>query len=275
MPPSTSRYDPEAGRRLDDAMARKPISPQQLAREAGLSVKSLRRWLKGEPIQRENAYAVTKVLSIDPWAIWSDFAPIGATAELLIDEDSQPVLPVSDHGITDVFVSRAELIAGYPPADILAGAAHLQVMGLSLNQIVQSVTDRQLRAAVERGTQLQCLFLEPYSRYISDREAEEGHTQGLLSQLTVANIDTLRRARRHLPADSAGQLQLRTYHAPVRFNIMIIDNSVAIVQFYLPAARGTESPALVLRPTTTPPDLFGEFTTVFRDTWATAKEIDS
>jgi lambda repressor-like predicted transcriptional regulator len=273
MPRSTSRFDPEAGQRLDDAMARKAISPQRLAREAGVSLKSLGRWLKGEPIQRENAYAVAKVLGIDPWVIWLDFAPTGAATELLTDDDAEPVLSVSDHGITDVFLSRAELTANYPPAGILAEATRLQVMGLSLNQIAQSVTDRQLRAAVGRGTQLQCLFLEPYSRYTSDREAEEGHTANLLSQLTVTNIDTLKRARRHLPADTAHQLQLRTYHAPLRFHIMIIDESVAIAQFYLPAARGTESPALVLRPTTTPPDLFSEFTTVFNDAWATAKEV--
>jgi hypothetical protein len=54
---------------------------------------------------------------------------------------------------------------------------------------------------------------------------------------------------------------------------VIIDESLAIVQFYLPAARGTESPALVLQPTATPPDLFGEFTAVFDNTWATAKEV--
>lgn len=273
MPRSTSRPDPEAGRRLDDAMARKPISRQQLVRQTGVSAKSLGRWLKGEAIQRENAYTVAKVLGIDPWVIWPDFAPTGAVAELPTEDDTEPVLSVTDHGITDAFVSRAELTASYPPAEILTEATHLQVMGLSLNQIVQSVTDRQLRSAISRGTQLQCLFLEPYSRYIADREAEEGHTAGLLSQLTAANIDTLKRTRRHLPADTADQVQLRTYHAPVRFNIMIIDKSMAIVQFYLPAARGTESPALVVRPTTTPPDLFSEFTAVFNDTWATAKEV--
>lgn len=76
-----------------------------------------------------------------------------------------------------------------------------------------------------------------------------------------------------MPAEQAHRLQLRTYNAPVRFNIMIIDESLAVVQFYLPASRGTESPALVLRPTTTPPDLFSEFSTVFDDTWASGKEV--
>ena len=274
MTASKSIRDPASGARLADALAAKQMTRSKLAREAGVSMKSIRRWLAGEPISRGNAYAVAKVLEVEAWAIWPDLGPTGAlTGPTPVDDDPEPALSVADHGITDVFVSRVEVIRAYPPAEILADAAHVRVMGLSLNQIVQSVSDRQLRTAVGRGTDLQCLFLEPYGRYISDRESEEGHIAGTLSQLTATNIDTLKRSRRHLPADTAHRLQLRTYNAPLRFNIIIIDESLAIVQFYLPAARGTESPALVLRPTATPPDLFSEFTTVFNDAWATAKEV--
>jgi transcriptional regulator with XRE-family HTH domain len=269
-----SRPDPESGARLADALAAKQITPPQLARQAKVSVKSIRRWLKGASISRGNAYAVAPVLKVEPWAIWPDLGPTGALSEPPAAEyEPEPALSVADHGITDVFVSRAELIRAYPPAEILAEATRVRVMGLSLNQIVQSVSDRQLRAAISAGTELQCLFLETYSRYTSDREAEEGHASGTLSQLTATNIHTLKRTQRHLPAEQAHRLQVRTYNAPVRFNIMVIDESLTVVQFYLPAARGTESPALVLRPTTEPPDLFGEFVNVFDDAWATAKEV--
>ncbi|MCV7258016.1 DUF5919 domain-containing protein [Mycobacterium shimoidei] len=255
-------------------MAAKPITIAKLAWEAKVSIKSVHRWRAGASISRGNAYAVAAVLKIEPWAIWPDLGPTGALSDQPIAQDEpEPALSVADHGITDVFVSRAELIRGYPPAEILAEAARLRVMGLSLNLIVQSISDRQLRAALGAGTELQCLFLEPYSRYASDREAEEGHAHGALSQLTETNIDTLKRTRRHLPAEQTNRLQLRTYNAPVRFNIMIIDESLAVVQLYLPASRGTESPALVLRPTTAPPDLFSEFTAVFDDTWASGKEV--
>lgn len=266
--------DAESGARLADALAAQQITVPRLARLAKVSVKSIRRWLAGDSISRGNAYAVAAALELEPWAIWPDLGPTGAlTAQPPADYDTEPALSVADHGITDVFVSRAELIRGYPPGEIVAEAARVRVMGLSLNQVVQSVPDRQLRAAVSGGTELQCLFLEPYSRYASDREAEEEHAPGTLSQLTATNIDTLKRTRRHLPTEQAHRLQLRTYNAPVRFNIMIVDQSLAVVQFYLPAARGTESPALVLRPTTAPPDFFSEFTAVFEDAWATGKEV--
>jgi len=274
MTASKSIRDPASGARLADALAAKQITHSKLARQAEVSIKSIRRWLAGDPIIRGNAYAVAKVIEVEAWAIWPDLGPTGALSDQpTADNEPEPALSVADHGITDVFVSRAELIRGYPPAEILAEAARVRVMGLSLNLIAQSVSDRQLRAAISGGTELQCLFLEPYSRYASDREAEEGHAHGALSQLTATNIDTLKRARRHLPAEQAHQLQLRTYHAPIRFNIMIIDESLGVVQFYLPASRGTESPALVLRPTTALPDLFSEFSMVFDDTWATGKEV--
>lgn len=272
---STSIRDPASGARLADALAAKQMTVPQLASNAKVSIKSIRRWLNGEPINRAAAYAVAHALEVPAWEIWPDLGPTNtATAAVTVD-DGEPdgALSVADHGIIDAFVSRAELTRAYPPAEILAEATRVRVMGLSLNQVVQSVSDRQLRAALDGGLELQCLFLQPYSRYISDREAEEAHAAGVLSQLTATNIDTLRRARRHLPAAMAHRLQLRTYDAPLRFHIMVVDDSLALVQLYLPTARGTESPALVLRPTATPPDLFTEFATVFADAWATGNEV--
>lgn len=275
MAASTSMRDRASGARLGDALVAKQMTVAQLSRKAGVSEKSIRRWMAGDPINRTNAYTVAHALDVQVRDIWPDLGPTGALATILAaDEDeAEPVLPVADHGITDAFVSRTELTRVYPTAEILTEAKRVQVMGLSLNQIVQSVSDRQLRAALDDGLELQCLFLQPYSRYISDRESEEGHDAGSLSQLTATNVDTLRRSRRQLPAETAHRLQLRTYDAPVRFHIMVVDESLALVQFYLPAARGTESPALVLRPTATPPDLFSEFTTVFNEAWTTGKQL--
>ncbi|MEB3049863.1 DUF5919 domain-containing protein [Mycolicibacter sp. MYC123] len=275
MAASTSIRDPASGARLTDALAAKQMTVPQLASKAGVSMKSIRRWLKGEPINRAAAYAVAQALEVPVWDIWPDLGPTNTptTAVTVDGGEAEAALPVADHGIIDAFVSRAELTRAYPPAEILAEATRVQVMGLSLNQVVQSVSDRQLRAALDGGLELQCLFLQPYSRYVSDREAEEAHAAGVLSQLTATNIDTLKRARRHLPAEMAHRLQLRTYDAPLRFHIMVVDDSLALVQLYLPTARGTESPALVLRPTTAPPDLFTEFATVFADAWATGNEV--
>ena len=275
MTASKSIRDPASGARLADALAAKQMTRSKLAREAGVSMKSIRRWLAGEPISRGNAYAVAKVLEVEAWAIWPDLGPTGA----LTDQRPSMMTPnrrcpsqIMASPMSSCPASRSSAHIRPPrswPTPPTCGS-----WGLSLNQIVQSVSDRQLRTAVGRGTDLQCLFLEPKGCYISDRESEEGHIAGTLSQLTATNIDTLKRSRRHLPADTAHRLQLRTYNAPLRFNIIIIDELLAIVQFYLPAARGTESPSRsVPRPTATPPDLFSEFTTVFNDAWATAKEV--
>lgn len=134
--------DPASGARLIDAMAAKPITTAKLARDAKVSIKSVRRWRDGASIRRGNAYAVAAVLELKPWAIWPDLGPTGAlTAQPAAEDEPEPALSVADHGITDVFVSRAELIRGYPPAEILAEANRVRVMGLSLNLIVQSISE--------------------------------------------------------------------------------------------------------------------------------------
>ena len=58
-----------------------------------------------------------------------------------------------------------------------------------------------------------------------------------------------------------------TYEEPVRFNIVLIDDEIGIVQPYLTGVRGVDSATLLLRSRATGDDLFPAFRQAFHWLW--------
>ncbi|NNH72042.1 hypothetical protein HLB23_19635 [Nocardia uniformis] len=171
-----------------------------------------------------------------------------------------------------VFPTRAEFIQAMPPRELFRGAATIDMVGLSLNLLCQQYSDSDILKSVASGTTLRCLFLDPAGKHILDREQEESHDPGVLSNLTGINIGSLARVRNKIPAHSTGSIAIRTYDEPLRFNITVVDRKTCVIQPYLPSARGVESPTFVAR-RNDQPGLFDTFSQVFESMWATGKEV--
>jgi hypothetical protein len=117
------------------------------------------------------------------------------------------------------------------------------------------------------------LFLDPDGQAIRAREAEEGHSEGTLTMLTTLNITMLTRLRDRLDPETTKRLELRVYDETIRFNILILDRGLCIVQPYLPQARGVDSPTLVIADNTAADGLFPVFDQVFTDMWERSTPI--
>ncbi len=175
--------------------------------------------------------------------------------------------------VTAVFPSRPTFSHEIPPHELFDGAKKISMVGLSLNLLCQSYPDRSLLGLLEAGTVVECLFLDPTGRYIKEREQEEAQPEGVLSTLTTLNIRTLQRLQSRLSPESRGNLHIRIYDEPVRFNITVIDNVTCVIQPYLPDARGVESPTFVAEKQPEAPGLFETFTEILDSMWARGKEI--
>jgi Domain of unknown function (DUF5919) len=150
--------------------------------------------------------------------------------------------------VTAVYSTRSELMSNYPLHALLDSATSIRACGLSLNLICQQYGVHGLRRMIERGGSLQCLFLDPDGRAIRLREQEENHVPGTLSERTRMNIRSLQdRVRTQLSEDARSRLEIAVYDETIRFSIVLVDELVAIVQPYLPALPGTDSPTFVLR----------------------------
>ena len=64
-----------------------------------------------------------------------------------------------------------------PPQRLFAGATKIDAAGLSLNLLCQQYADQDLRALIEGGTSVRCLFLAPYGTSIAERERAKRATQ--------------------------------------------------------------------------------------------------
>jgi Domain of unknown function (DUF5919) len=95
-----------------------------------------------------------------------------------------------------------------------------------------------------------------------------------LSELTRINIVTLQeRVRDKLTADARARLEIATYDETIRFNIILVDDMLGIVQPYMPGLRGVDSPTFVLHRRWPALGLFPAFEAVFSSLWSTSKPL--
>ncbi|MFI6959661.1 DUF5919 domain-containing protein [Nocardia sp. NPDC050408] len=170
-----------------------------------------------------------------------------------------------------VFATRLDFMRAMPPQELFETAQQIDMAGLSLNMLCQQYSDSDIVRLLDTGTVIRCLFLNPDGTNIRDREIEEGHPAGLLTNLTDTNIRTLERVRNKTSPTTPGSLLIRVYDQPIRFNITIIDATVCVMQPYMPATRGVESPTFVARKSSGP-GIFTTFCDVFESMWADSSE---
>lgn len=176
--------------------------------------------------------------------------------------------------LSGVFMTRSAFGAAMPPDRLFDGAREIRAVGLSLNYICQQLGDEHARNLIEAGATMRCLFLDPASAAMREREVEEGHVPGHLATLTELNIGTLtRRVGDRLSPDARDRLQIAVYDQTVRFNITIVDDTTCVVQPYLPASRGIDGPTLLIHRQVRGSGLFPVFDQVFVALWQSGRRI--
>lgn len=116
--------------------------------------------------------------------------------------------------------------------------------------------------------------LDPEGNPIREREPEENYEPGTLSDLTRINIRSVQdRVRRLLPAEARSRLKIAIYDETIRFSIIVIDDMMAVVQPYLPAQRGVDSPTFVVQRRSENRGLFPMFDAVISSLWTRARKI--
>lgn len=236
------------------------------------------RWLSGNVSSLPYPHHCRILTEMFPgWSASELFAPLSGNEDDLRRDPAAPNRPAepSPTRTADVeaaFASRLDFVQAMPPRELFRSAQSIDLLGISLNILCQQYADTDILRLLESGTTIRCLFLDPTGRHIVEREQEEDHPPGTLTSLTQLNIQVLRRVQRLMTPDTPGRIEIRTYDAPVRFNITIVDNELCVMQPYLPRARGVESPTFVSRRSLGPGGIFDTFATVFESMWTEGRD---
>jgi len=244
------------------------------------------RWLAGDLRQLPHPDACRVLEALFPgWTVEQLFARrtderpdrlavVPALSEALSGAGESELAAGQFQDVTAIYATRSELMSSFPPHALFDDATSIRACGLSLNIICQQYGAHGLQRLVRRGGSIQCMFLDPGGSAIRIREQEENYSPGTLSELTRINIRSLQdRVRGQLPDDAQPRLEIATYDETIRFNIILIDDRVGIVQPYLPAMRGIDSPTFVLRRKWQDRGLFPVFEAIVSSLWTRARIV--
>ncbi|HUC25799.1 MAG TPA: DUF5919 domain-containing protein [Streptosporangiaceae bacterium] len=265
----------KAAREIDDRLARTWPSRAQF-----------HRWLAGDLRQLPHPDACRVLEALFPgWTVEQLFArsanhrPDALAATLSPGRvqraaaDSE--IPIGQfQDVMAIYATRSQLMSNFPPHALFDDATSIRASGLSLNLICQQYGAHGLQRLVERGGSMQCLFLDPDGSAIRLREHEEDHVPGTLSELTRINIRLLQdRVRSQLSEDARSRLEIAVYDETIRFNIVLVDERLGIVQPYLPAMRGIDSPTFVVQRKWEDRGLFPVFEAIVSSLWTRARMV--
>jgi Domain of unknown function (DUF5919) len=81
------------------------------------------------------------------------------------------------------------------------------------------------------------------------------------------------RVRDKLTPGARSRLEIATYDETIRFNIVLVDDTLGIIQPYMPGRRGVDSPTFVLHRRWPDLGLFPAFEAVFSSLWSASKPL--
>ena len=244
------------------------------------------RWLAGDLRQLPHPDACRVLEALFPgWTVEQLFAShadhrpeqrasIPPARELLHGAGDTELPAGQFQDVTAIYATRSEFMSNFPPHALFDDATSIRACGLSLNLICQQYGVYGLQRLIRRGGSIQCLFLDPDGSAIRLREEEENYVPGTLSELTRINLRSLQdRVRGQVPEDARPRLEIATYDETIRFNIVLVDDHIGIVQPYLPAMRGIDSPTFVLQRKWQDRGLYPVFEAIVSSLWTRARMV--
>ncbi|GJF16725.1 hypothetical protein NGTWS1803_03360 [Mycolicibacterium cyprinidarum] len=235
-------------------MSEKGFSENRLATAAGVDVKTVGRWVRGESLpQAANARAAADALGCDPQTLWPDMFPTlrppGTGTVAVSVYGSRADIPVTVW--TQMFGGAIEQI------DILVYGGTFLFDGIPR-------FCSMLSGAAERGVTIRFIVGDPDCAAVTQRGDEEkiGSVLAARCQITLARLASL--------VDAPG-LEVRTHATPLYASMFRADNTL-IANPHLYGAPASDNPALVIRRDDAP-ELWRDHQLSFERVWDTAQPL--
>ena len=246
-----------ANERLRKAMAAAHLGVEEISQATQVDPKTAQRWLKGRVPHARHRWTLAELLHEDERYLW----------------------PTSDGERAPGSPSTAEVVAAYPHrADVpperwwdLMVEARRRIDLLAYAMMFLPETHPRLfdllRGKAAADCQIRIALVDPVSRQLAERDAEERLDGGL-----VARVRTSLQYFREGLADCEG-IELGLYAAPLYNSLFRFDDEMFVTP-HLYATTGYRAPLLHLRRLGAG-GIFDTFAGHFEAVWATAKPMEA
>ncbi len=204
--------------RLEAAMAKNDLSPQELAESVGTSRKAADKWLSGTIPHLKTQIAIANELEVDRLWLWPhDEVGVAAAREEIVR----------------AWARRSDCPSDYWWNLIVDAKQHVDILGyavLFLTEVHLDLTN-VLRELMENGGSVRIVIADPHGQAALDRDTEEG-LNGLLLARIQSSIKYLG------PIVEAGA-SLHFQNAPMHSSVFRFDDDMLVTPhlFAIPGKR--------------------------------------
>ena len=156
-----------------------------------------------------------------------------------------------DKGVSNelkkVFTRRSMMNKSWNLSKMISVAKKIECLGISNNEMTLNMDADVLRNALENGTEIELLFLDPKSKFVRFREKEEKQDKNTIKNNTEATLSFIRRMKKSASSGTFSNLKIFTYDGLPRMNMIFIDETHLLLQYYANSVPGASNPCFYIK----------------------------
>lgn len=147
-----------------------------------------------------------------------------------------------------VYVRRSMMNRNWNLRKMISVASKIECLGISNNEMTLKMDASILLDALNRGAYIELLFLDPKSKFTRFREKEEGQVKNTIRNNTETTLSfALRLKNKNEYNKIFDNLKVYTYDCLPRMNMIIIDETHMLLQYYANSIPGASNPCFYIK----------------------------
>ena len=147
-----------------------------------------------------------------------------------------------------VFIRRSTMNKSWDLRKMISVAEQIECLGISNNEITLKMDSHVLLEALDRGAHIEVLFLDPRGRNIRAREREEKQVKNTIVDNTKTTLNYIMRIKKNNELGKTfDNLKVYVYDKIPRMNMVFIDNTYLLLQYYANSVPGASNPCFYIK----------------------------
>lgn len=131
---------------------------------------------------------------------------------------------------------------------MISVAEKIECLGISNNEITLKMDAAALLEALNRGAQIEVLFLDPKGKNTKLREKEEKQVKNTIVNNTKTTLNYIMRIKKHNELGKVfDNLKVYVYDSIPRMNMIFIDGTHLLLQYYANNVPGASNPCFYIK----------------------------